>query len=247
MMEERGIPFTGSGSRASAIAFDKDRTKHLLQGKVRLAESLAVHETGENAIRTAIDAMLSRHPKIVLKPVAAGSSRGLFFLERGGNVDAVVREVAALRIPYIVEQFLSGRELTCGVIDGGDGPFPLPVVEIVMERGRDFDYAGKYLGSGSKELCPAPIPEAMRDDAQQSALAAHRALGCEGYSRSDLIGAEDGVYFLEINTLPGLTVTSLVPQELKAAGIDFREFLHTQIEIARRRVSAAAATAGSKR
>ena len=247
MREKRGIAFTGSGSRASAAAFDKGRAKQVLKGKVRMAESRTVGESDETTIRSTVESMLESYPRIVLKPLAAGSSRGLFFLDRDGEVDKVVRDVAKLRMPYIIEQFISGRELTCGVTDGGDGPFPLPVMEIVMDRGHAFDYAGKYLGQGSKELCPAPIPDAMRDDAQNVALDAHVALGCEGYSRSDLVGAEDGVYFLEINTLPGLTVSSLVPQELKVAGIDFRDFLNRQIEIARRRVNAPRQSVGSVR
>ncbi|MGZ4779198.1 MAG: D-alanine--D-alanine ligase family protein, partial [Thermoanaerobaculia bacterium] len=248
MMEERGIPFTGSGSRASAAAFDKARTKQLLTGKVKMAGSRNVGESDEETIRSTVESMLESYPKIVLKPLAAGSSRGLYFLERGGDVDRVVREVANLKLPYIIEQFITGRELTDGIVDNGDGPRALPVIEIIVDRGREFDYAGKYLGVGTKEICPAPIPDSMRDAAQEVALTAHKVLGCEGYSRSDVIGAEDGVYFLEVNTLPGLTVTSLVPQELREAGIDFREFLESQIALARRRVTArSATTAGSRR
>jgi D-alanine-D-alanine ligase len=248
MMESRGIPFTGSDSNASAAAFDKGRAKQLLGSKVRMAESRIVSESDEETIRTAAESMLGKYPKIVLKPLAAGSSRGLFFLERGGDIDGVIRSVVELRMPYIIEQFISGRELTCGIAEVDGRATALPVIEIVTESGQTFDYEGKYLGKGTKELCPAPIPDAMRDDAQQVALAAHAALGCEGYSRSDLIGAEDGVYFLEINTLPGLTVTSLVPLELNVAGIDFRTFLETQIDIARRRVSVPQTTgAGSAR
>src|SRR4029078_270104 len=112
--------------------------------------------------------------KIVLKPVADGSSRGLYFLERDGDIDGVVRSVAKLRPPYTIEKFISGRELTCGVTDRDSGPLALPPVEIVMDRGQNFDYEGKYLGKGTKELCPAPIPDAMRDEAQQIAVAAHK-------------------------------------------------------------------------
>lgn len=243
MMERRGIPFTGSGSRASAAAFDKGRAKQLLAGKILMAESRIVGESDEQTIRNAVDSMLESHPRIVLKPLADGSSRGLYFLDRGGDVNGVVRELAKRRMPYIIEQFLNGRELTDGVVDNGEGPFALPVMEIVVDRGREFDYAGKYLGKGTKEICPAPIPEAMRDAAQEAALVAHKLLGCDGYSRTDLIGAEEGMYFIEVNTLPGLTVTSLVPQELREAGIEFREFLENQIELARRRVTARPETA----
>ncbi len=173
--------------------------------------------------------MLARHEKIVLKPLAGGSSRGLFFVERDGDLPEV------LPVPYIVEQFVAGRELTVGVVDMGDGAFALPVIEIEVDPGRAFDYLGKYLGSGTREVCPARIPEAMRDAAQACGLAAHLALGCRGYSRTDLIAvADDEIYFLELNTLPGLTAASLVPQQLRAAGIDFRDFLERQVELAAR-------------
>jgi len=218
MMERRGIAFTGSGSEASAAAFDKARAKEIVN--VRIAESRLV----ENE-RT-IAEMLQRYERVVLKPLAGGSSRGLFFVDRGSEIPVLDD------IPYLVEQFIAGRELTVGVIDG---PIALPVIEIETDPGATFDYEGKYLGKGTREICPAKIPDSMRDEAQAMAIAAHIALGCEGYSRTDLIAAEDGLYFLELNTLPGLTTTSLVPQQLREAGIGFREFLETQIAIAKRR------------
>ncbi len=228
MLEERGIPFTGSGSETSAIAFDKARAKERLAGKVRLAESRVAATPAE--LPQVVRDMLSRHERVVLKPLAGGSSRGLFFLGRGDAVPDV-------EIPYIVEQFLAGRELTVGVVDEGNGPFALPVLEIEVDAGRDFDYAGKYLGQGTREICPANIPDDLASEAQAAALAAHEALGCTGYSRTDLVAAEDGVYYLETNTLPGLTGASLVPQQLAAAGIGFRDFLEKQVELAMARAS----------
>jgi D-alanine-D-alanine ligase len=224
LLEARGIPFTGSGSATSAAAFDKEVAKEKVKGRVRTAESRVARSNAE--LQEVVADMLTRHERIVLKPLAGGSSRGLYFLRRGEEVPD------DLRFPYILEQFIQGRELTVGVIDRGDGPFALPVIEIQVDPDRAFDYAGKYLGAGTREICPADIPEEMAGDAQATALAAHVALGCEGYSRTDLMAAEDGVYFLETNTLPGLTTSSLVPQELKEAGIEFRDFLETQIELA---------------
>jgi D-alanine-D-alanine ligase len=231
LLEARGIPFTGSGSDASAAAFDKDCAKVLVKGRVRTAESRVARTAAE--VRPVIDDMLSRHERVVMKPLAAGSSRGLFFVGRDDDRDTVTANVVALKIPYIVEQFIRGRELTVGVLDQGDGPFPLPVIEIEIDPNRAFDYEGKYLGAGTREICPAVIPDAMAREAQETALAAHVALGCEGYSRSDLVAAEDGIYFLETNTLPGLTTSSLVPQELAVVGISFRDFLERQVELAR--------------
>lgn len=237
LLEDRGIAFTGSGAEASAAAFDKNRAKDLVRGRVRIAESRVARYAHE--VRDTIDDLLERHERIVLKPLAAGSSRGLFFLNRDDDREDVVQQIVARGIPYIVEQFIAGRELTCGVIDNGLGPFALPVIEIEVDPTRTFDYAGKYLGAGTREICPANIPDSLAQEAQEVALTAHIALGCEGYSRSDLMAGADGVYFLETNTLPGLTTSSLVPQELKTQGIAFKEFLETQLALARRRSGAA--------
>jgi len=233
LMEARGIPFTGSGSAASAAAFDKGRAKELVESRLRVAESLVVDDF--RAIDGSIATMLKRHEKIVLKPVAGGSSRGLFLVDQTTDLAPIVAAVHALKVPYILEQFIAGRELTVGVIDGENGPRALPVIEIETDPGFSFDYEGKYLGKGTREICPARIPDAIRDEAQQMALTAHSVLGCEGYSRTDLIFADDGLYFLELNTLPGLTSTSLVPQQLHEAGVSFRDFLEEQVAIGRRR------------
>jgi D-alanine-D-alanine ligase len=227
LLEARGVPFTGSGAATSAAAFDKDRAKELVRGRVRTAESRVVRNASD--LDATVEDMLSRHERIVLKPLAGGSSRGLYFLGRNDPVPE------NLTFPYILEQFIRGRELTVGVIDQGNGPMALPVIEIEVDPNRAFDYAGKYLGSGTREICPAKIPDAMAREAQATALNAHVALGCEGYSRTDLIAGEDGIYFLELNTLPGLTTSSLVPQELREVGIGFADFLTRQLAMAVRR------------
>ena len=222
MFESRGIPFTGSNSTTSEIAFDKERAKERVRGKIRIAESRVAQP---DVLRDVVSDMFSRHARLVLKPLAGGSSRGLFFLDRGD-------EVPRVDIPYIVEQFVAGRELTDGVADMGNGLIALPVLEIETDPGREFDYAGKYLGHGTRETCPANIPDALARETQEAARIAHEALGCDGYSRSDFVGAGDGVYYLETNTLPGLTRASLFPQELAAAGIPFRDFLLKMVELA---------------
>lgn len=222
MLERRGLPFTGSGSETSAIAFDKHRAKELLKDRVRVAESRVVTTAAE--ARDAIRELLSRHERLVLKPLRGGSSRGLMFIEEPIDFDPPQ--------PYIVEQFIRGRELTVGVIDRGSGPFALPVIEIEIDPGSTFDYEGKYLGKGTREICPAAIPLEMAREAQATALAAHLALRCAGYSRSDMMANDDGMFFLELNTLPGLTTSSLVPQQLHAAGISFRDFLVEQLAVA---------------
>ena len=227
MMEDRGIAFTGSSSAVSAAAFHKERAKEALRDRVRMADSRIVR--GPETVRE----MLEQYDRVVLKPVAGGSSRGLFFVKGGEDfhIDP--------NVPYLVEQFIAGRELTVGVVDQGDGPFALPVLEVEIDPGRSFDYAGKYLGTGTHEICPADISDSMRESTQDVGLAAHTTLGCVGYSRTDVVAADDDhIYFLELNTLPGLTTASLLPKELQAAGIEFRDFLERQIELARQRAHA---------
>ncbi|HET7710998.1 MAG TPA: ATP-grasp domain-containing protein [Thermoanaerobaculia bacterium] len=235
MMEQRRIAFTGSGADASELAFDKGRAKEVVRRHVRVAESRIAWEAQE--IATITGEMLDRHDKVVLKPLAGGSSRGLFFAESGRECDSIVREASRARVPYLIEQFISGRELTVAVVDMEGEPVALPVLEIETDPGREFDYEGKYLGKGTREICPANISEKIRDDAQATAVRAHLALGCEGYSRTDVIASPQGVYFLELNTLPGLTSSSLVPQQLREAGIGFHDFLDRQLELAKRRAA----------
>ena len=245
LMEQRNIAFTGSGSKASAAAFDKGHARDMVNVQVQVAEAQVL--TDLSGLDGAITEMLARHGKIVLKPLAAGSSRGLFFVDRSTDLAEVSAKIRALNIPYIAEQFIAGRELTVGIIERDGKTLALPVIEIEIDAGHAFDYEGKYLGKGTREICPAAIPDELRDEAQRTARAAHVALGCQGYSRSDLIAASDGVYFLEVNTLPGMTTSSLVPQELREAGIGFREFLEEQLTLAvRRRKTAGTISAQTK-
>jgi D-alanine-D-alanine ligase len=137
---------------------------------------------------------------------------------------------------FILERFINGRELTVGVLDRPSGPtMALPCSEVVVETGRPFDFEGKYLGKGSKEITPAELPLSVAQNAQRLALTVHRAIGCSGYSRTDMIIDEFGLVFLEINTLPGLTSASFIPQQLNVAGIGMQQFLREQIELASKR------------
>src|SRR5919108_132150 len=139
------------------------------------------------------------------------------------------------RVSVASEQIISGIELTVGVVDGPKGARALPPSEVRLEEGRAFDYEGKYLGKGTREITPAEVPARVSRAAQQVALDAHKALGCEGYSRTDVICSERGPVFLEINTLPGLTRMSFIPQQLAAEGTSMKSFLEGQIALARRR------------
>ncbi len=242
MLEQRGLAFTGSGSAASAIAFDKVRAKQIVADAGLRVMASHVLEGTVTEVRKALAEILGRYGRVVLKPVADGSSIGLYHLCELEHVADIASAVVRAGIPYLVEPFVDGIELTIGVVDEMDKPLALPPSEVRLESGRAFDFAGKYLGSGTVEITPAEISPEITAEAQWIAETAHRALGCEGYSRTDVIAQQGGIVYLETNTLPGLSAASFLPQQLRAAGKGLHEFVATQIRIAinkrdRRRIS----------
>jgi D-alanine-D-alanine ligase len=231
-LEARGLAFTGSGAEASRLAFDKLAARErVARAGIRVAEAVTVSPDASTHERLA--RLFEIHGKVVLKPVADGSSHGVRIIATERELDAAIVHVTRHpEIRHLVEAFIEGRELTVGVIEEENGLLALPCSEVALEPGRTFDFDGKYLGKGVREITPAEVPEEMSREAQSVALAAHEAVGCRGYTRTDIIIGKDGPVFLEINTLPGLTRASFIPQQLQAAGIAMREFLERQIKIA---------------
>jgi D-alanine-D-alanine ligase len=235
LLETRGLAFTGSGTEASRIAFDKLLARErAARAGLRVAE--AVEVTPDAATHERLARLYETHGKIVMKPVADGSSHGVFIIGSERELDAAIAHVTRNpEVRHLAEAFVDGRELTVGVFEEEGALRALPCSEVVLEAGRTFDFDGKYLGKGVREVTPAEVPEEASRAAQSVAVAAHRAIGCRGYSRTDIMMGKDGPVFLEINTLPGLTRASFIPQQLQAAGIGMGEFLERQIEIARTR------------
>lgn len=233
LLEQAKRPFTGSGAKASKLAFDKIATKEWLKSyNIRMAPHVVIVPRDTNTKETLLGFFASVG-NIVVKPVCGGSSIGCTFVKSKADIDSVIEKVAELPAQiFLAEKMIVGREITVGVFEGPEGPVGLPCTEIVLDHNRDFDYLGKYLGVGTKEVTPAPLPPSLTREAQRMAVAAHAALALDGYSRTDLILADEGFYFLETNTLPGLTKQSLVPQQLAAFGITMREFLASQIDLA---------------
>jgi D-alanine-D-alanine ligase len=236
LFEERRIAFTGPGAEASRKAMDKEWAKKLVSAAgVRIAQSIRLPRGDARAVREALLSFLRRQGRVVVKPVASGSSVGLYIVHSEADAERAVAGVAGAKEEYLAESFVQGTELTVAVVDGEKGSRPLPPTEVRVERGKSFDYDNKYIGSGAQEITPAEVPDQTTRAAQEAALAAHRALGCEGYSRTDIICDDRGAVFLEINTLPGLTRRSFVPQQLRAEGTSMRSFLDGQIALAKRR------------
>ncbi len=238
LFEDRRIAFTGSGSIASAKAFHKRIAKEIAAKEgVRVAPEVEIHGSHRERARDSITTLFHAHRDLILKPVSGGSSIGLFHLKDERRIDPILSEIAKSGVPYLVEPFLSGKEITVGVFDDRSGLKALPVSEVRTAPDTDFDYEGKYLGRGSLEITPAEIPAAEAEACQALAVKMHRALGCEGYSRTDIILSKDGPCYLETNTLPGLTSASFIPQQLAAAKIPFADFLERQFQIAKARLA----------
>jgi D-alanine-D-alanine ligase len=232
MLEARRIAFTGPGAEASAQAFDKEVAKQVASAAgVRIAHSVHL-SSRPDVMREELREMVQLYRRVVAKPVAGGSSVGLYHLRNDSDVEPAAEGVESSGEAYLVEEFVEGTELTVGIVDGPRGPRALPPSEVRVEAGRAFDYEGKYLGKGTREITPAEVAREVTRAAQDLALSAHAALGCEGYSRTDIIIGPGGPVFLELNTLPGLTRMSFIPQQLAAEGTSMLQFLEGQIVIA---------------
>jgi D-alanine-D-alanine ligase len=225
MCEIRGIPFTGSGSASSNLAFDKVAAKRFA--------AIAGVKTSVGVVLEEAERALAEYGKLVAKPARDGSSYGLIFVN--AKQDLVAVRNAARTEDYLIEPFISGVEATCGVLEQLDGSLmALPPVEIIPAEG-EFNYKAKYLAKTTQEICPGRFAPEISAQIMDQAVRAHRAMSCSGYSRSDFIVSDKGPIYLETNTLPGLTKASLYPKALKAQGIEFPDFLQDQIALAAKR------------
>lgn len=236
LLARAGVPYTGSGPEASARAFDKLRTKRLL---ARAGVPMAWHRVlefpfGERAVRHAV--RMTPPGRVVVKPARAGSSVGVVVCRAPNQLRRALDDGARFRQHLMIEEFIPGRELTCGILDDT----PLPVVEAVPRRGF-FDYTAKYdKGSGTEYVVdPSDLPAPVRQRIQEVALECHRVLGCDDFSRVDFRydPTQDRLAVLEVNTIPGMTPTSLLPKAAAAAGLDFAALVERLSRLALRYVA----------
>lgn len=221
LLEVMGIPYTGSGVRASAVAMDKLATKRALGGVdvVVMAED-AVVRAGEPIPAVTLPA--------VVKPLVGGSTLGITLAKTEEELRAGVAQALHLHPEVLIEQFVAGEEITVAVIDGE----ALPVVRILPESGF-FDYEAKYTQGKTRYEVPAAVSDATKRAASEAAVAAYKAIGCSGLARADFIVKPDGTpVFLEINNLPGMTATSLSPMAAGARGVSFPELVERVLESA---------------
>jgi D-alanine-D-alanine ligase len=227
ILECLAIPYTHSGVLASALAMHKGQAKRVLAADgVPVAEDVIV----ERDLAAASHALA---PPYVAKPVAEGSSVGVVIVPKGANAPpAAIREIPATDGLIMVERYIAGRELTCGVI----GERVTDIIEIVPEKGLAFyDYEAKYAPGGSRHILPASLPTAVAGAVRRYTLTAHRALGCRGVSRADFRyddtpGGTGEIVCLEVNTQPGMTGTSLIPELAQFMGMSFTDLVAWAVE-----------------
>ncbi|HST35817.1 MAG TPA: D-alanine--D-alanine ligase [Allosphingosinicella sp.] len=229
MMDLMGLKYTHSGLETSVIAIDKELTKMVLvPAGIRMPEGKVVES------KSLYDGDPLPRP-YVLKPVNEGSSVGVAIVTQGGNYgDPIGREVEGPWLHYeslLAEPFIKGRELTVAVLDGE----ALAVTELRPKSGF-YDYDAKYTDGMTEHVCPADVPDEIAQAMLDMALNAHRMLGCKGASRADFRWDDErgteGIYLLEVNTQPGMTPLSLVPEQARFRGIDYPELCERLVEAA---------------
>ena len=217
-----GVPYTGSGYLSSAIAMDKDLTKRMVADKVVTPRWQVVRVSEENLEQLAAETELP----VVVKPIDSGSSIGVYIAHTRPELRKALEGSLALGGRTVLEQYIQGREIQVALLDDK----ALPSIEIIPKEGF-YDYENKYQPGAALEVCPAEIPAEWEKRLGEAALEVFRTVGLSVYARADFIVTEDGSpYFLEINTLPGMTPTSLVPQEAAAVGIDYGTLCETIIQ-----------------
>ena len=229
LLDMLGLPYVGSGVLASALAMDKARAKLFFQ---------------RAGIRTAKEKVLYKHQyqqeqmkvnlsfPVVVKPNQEGSTIGLTFADDETQMNKGIEEAFSFDDTVLIEEFISGKEVTVAVLGNKGEEQGLPVVEIVPKN-KYYDYEAKYAPGGSEHFVPARVDEKTRELLQKNAVLAHQALGCEVYSRVDFIVPHDGTdpVILEVNTLPGMTPTSLFPDAAREYGMSYEDMIERFIEL----------------
>jgi D-alanine-D-alanine ligase len=229
-LEMLGVPHSTCSAFVTAVAFDKYSCKSYLRQAdyVKLAPDAFIRK-GDDVEAFCPEAVRRLGLPLFVKPTNGGSSFGITKVEHAEDLPAAIRFAFSEGDTVLVEAaIVPEHELTCAVYRDAEGVKTLPVIEIISDTGW-FDYDAKYNGF-SREVCPAEIPDSLAAEVQAISARIYRHLGCKGLVRMDYISAADGVYFLEVNIIPGMTNASLVPKMVRAAGIDFTTFLSTIIE-----------------
>lgn len=218
-----GIPFIFSDVEAHAVGMDKYLSKYLAEKIGLLTAPYNIFHKFEKIIFT---------KSVVVKPLAGGSSIGISIAHNQTDLEKAFQKAFQYSDKVLIEDYIKGRELTVPIIDKGEKSLALPVIEI-RSKNDFFDYESKYDNQLVEEICPAPIADDLAKELQRQALEMHKALGARHISRSDFIVSNDHnskIYFLEINTIPGMTDNSLTPKAIVAGGENFADLLDIWLE-----------------
>jgi D-alanine-D-alanine ligase len=229
LLEVLDVPYVGSGVLASALAMSKPHAKVMFRAAgLPLADELLVAR-GDDLEAAGVRIREQLGAAVVVKPAAAGSAIGITRIAAGASerdLRRALEQALAVGSELLVERFVAGSEVTCGVLDGERGPVVALPPTLISSKAADwYDFQSRYAAGGSEHLCPAPFGDELTVRVQEIAVRAHRALGARDLSRVDFVvsegPAEQAVTLLEVNTLPGMTATSLFPEAAAAYGISF--------------------------
>jgi len=222
------IPYVFSGVLAHALAMNKYKAKIIAKNNgVLVARDMLIDEKYD------LESILQEFDlPLIVKPVESGSSVGVSLVRKKEELGVAVEKALAKSDQAIIEEYIRGREFTATLIGDRD-PEMLAITEIIPKISDFYDYKAKYEQGGSEHVCPAKIPENIAKEIEDQATNVYRAIGCRDLSRADFIWNEEkGVYFIEINTIPGMTPTSLAPEAAKNYGLNFTQFLDKIINLA---------------
>lgn len=233
-LEILGLPYVGSGVHASAAAMDKSIAKSIFRhAGLPVADDLlfAASVSVAEAERVILERLGDR---VVIKPLSQGSAIGVTRVANGGDLSDGIATALALGDGILVEPYVLGSEITVGVLDlHGERPVAFPVIEIRTAGDQWYDYTNRYAVGGSEHIIPAPLSGTTTASLMRIALDAHAALGCRDLSRADFIVTDsEEIVLLEVNTLPGMTPTSLYPDGARAIGIEFHELMDALVRSA---------------
>ncbi len=234
LLERFGVPYTGADSFGSYLAMHKLMAKQRAEEAGLLTPEFRYIEDVKDIEAGAQDIIRSLHQPVVVKPAMWGSSVGVSIVGGYAPVLAAIKKLFADGAQSVViEELIRGKEATAGVVEGlrGEALYALPPIEILPPEDDFFSYDAKYSGV-TREICPGNFSRVVTEELQRAAKIMHRTLGLRHYSRSDFIVAPKGVYYLETNTLPGLTTESLMPKSLAAVGVKFSDFLSHLVNLA---------------
>jgi D-alanine-D-alanine ligase len=234
LLDRYGVPYTGSGAYASSLAMNKGLAKeHVQGGSFKLPQHLRIERSGgKNGRQYAGDIRERFGPEYIVKPIASGSSVGIRLVRNTLDLGTIIDEAFELHDELLVEEYIHGREVTCGVVERfrNHELYALPPIDIIPPPSASFfNHEVKYDGS-TQEICPSNLPMQVKAQVEAASREIHQILNLRQYSRSDFIVGKDGLYFLEVNTLPGLTSESLLPKALTAVGATYESFIHHLIE-----------------